>query len=75
MTSRMVPIGQNGNDGEYYLVEKVARQIAGDCQDQKLGGVSEGKCYWELFIQQAIAVIEIVREFDKNSTLTKEEGV
>lgn len=62
---RIEVICSNGNDGEYYLVEKVARQIAGDCQDQKLGGISEGKCYWELFIKQAIAVIEIVRDFDK----------
>lgn len=63
--NRIDIIGANAPDGEYYLVEKVARQIAGDCQDQKLGGISEGKCYWELFIQQAIAVIEIVRTFDE----------
>ena len=65
MTSRIDVIGSNAPDGEYYLVEKVARQIAGDCQDQKLGGKNEGKMYWELFIGQAMAVIEIVREFDK----------
>lgn len=63
--SRLDNIGQNGNDGEYYLVEKVARQLAGDCQDMRQGGRNEGKFYWELFIKQAIAVIAIVRDFDK----------
>lgn len=65
MTSRIDIISQNAADGEYYLVEKVARQLAGDCQDQKLGGKNEGKLYWELFIEQAMSVIEIVREWDR----------
>jgi len=67
MTDRIEVICSNGPDGEIYLVEKVARQLAGDCQDMKQGGKNEGKLYWELFIQQAMAVIEIVREFDKEA--------
>lgn len=70
--NRIDIIGSNAPDGEYYLVEKVARQIAGDCQDQKLGGQAEGKVYWELFIKQAIAVIEIVRDFDKGVSNAKD---
>lgn len=51
-------IGQNGGDGLHYLVERVARAIAGDTADYPMMGENAGKKRWELHIDQALAVIE-----------------
>jgi len=59
MTSRVDIVGSNGNDGSHYLVEKVARAIAGDRAEQKLG---DGKLGWELFIPNAMRVLEALDE-------------
>lgn len=58
-------ISQNGNDGEIYLVEAVARALAGKDAEQQLMGKNSSKKRWELMVPKAIEVIEIVRGFDK----------
>lgn len=58
-------ISQNGPDGEIYLVESVARALAGKDADQVLMGKNSGRQRWELLVPKAIEVIEIVRGFDK----------
>jgi len=58
--SRPDIVGQNGNDGEVYLVEKVCRIIAGDNANQVLGGFSKGKKRWENHIKQAMEIINVV---------------
>jgi len=58
--SRPDIVGQNGNDGEVYLVEKVCRIIAGDNANQMLGGFSKGKKRWENHIKQAMEIINVV---------------
>ena len=60
--SRIDAIGRNGNDGRHYLVEKVARKLAGKFADMPLGGKSNGKSRWELHIDQAIEVIDEVEK-------------
>jgi len=57
--SRQDIVGQNGNDGEVYKVEKIARAIAGDRAEQQLG---EGKLGWTLFIPNAIRVMEVIED-------------
>ena len=64
--NRIDPIGQNGPDGEIYLVEKVARAIAGANADQILLPKEGPQKCWELHIKQAMKCIDIVREWDKN---------
>ena len=64
MTSRTDVIGQNGNTGEHYMVEKIARILAGDYADMKLHGKNEGKVKWHLFIPKAIEVLRVVHEED-----------
>lgn len=49
-------------DGEHYLVEKIARAICGESPDFKLGGQMEGKCRWQLFIPNALRVLEVLDE-------------
>lgn len=65
MTSRIDIISQNGADGEIYLVESVAKALAGRDADQVLMGKNSGKKRWELFVPKAMEVIAIVREWDK----------
>lgn len=60
-------VGQNGNDGNHYLVELVARRMAGDMADQPLMGKFKGKKGWQLFIDVAIDVIKIVEEHNASN--------
>lgn len=60
--SRIDIIGQNGNDGEHYLVEAICRVIAGEHADMKLMGNNSGKVRWQLFIPQAIKILEVISE-------------
>lgn len=55
---RIDEIGQNGNDGRIYLVEKVARIIAGEHADMKLMGTNSGKVRWQLSVPIAIKILE-----------------
>jgi hypothetical protein len=64
VTSRVDIIGQNGGDGSHYLVEKVARVLAGKDADMKMMGKCAGKERWELFIPLAMKVIDAVEEFN-----------
>ena len=64
MVSRIDVIGQNGGDGEHYLVERVARAIAGEHADKTLRGRGAGSQQWQLHIKQAMTVIDVVREND-----------
>lgn len=57
-------IGQNGNTGEHYLVEAVAKLLAGDNPELPLGGRNKGKMRWMLYIDTAMKVIEEVRRHD-----------
>ena len=54
--SRRDIVGQNGNDGQVYIVEKIARAIAGDEADQPLGGRLVGNDRWTLSIGAATRV-------------------
>jgi len=65
--SRIDIIGQNGNEGDHYLVETVARMLAGDSQDKVLMGVHRGKTNWELFIPKAIEVIDVIKQEIENA--------
>lgn len=58
MTSRIDVIGQNGNTGEHYQVEIVARAIAGDRADEVLMGKRKGITRWQLHIDQALRVLD-----------------
>ena len=60
--SRIDEIGQNGNTGEHYIVEGVARIIAGDQADRVLGSKNRGKKGWELHVQQAIKILEYLEK-------------
>ncbi len=61
--SRIDAIGANGNDGEVYLVEKIARAICGEAYaDQVLAGVMEGKRRWETHITQAMRVVKVIKD-------------
>jgi len=51
-------IGLNGGDGLHYLVERIAKAIAGEHQDYPMMGKNAGKKRWELHIDQALAVID-----------------
>lgn len=62
MTSRIDLVGQNGNDGEHYLVEEVCRIIAGEHGDIKLMGTYLGMSRWQLFIPMALQIIERVQK-------------
>ena len=64
MTSRIDIIGSNGGDGSHYLVERVARAIAGPDADQKLSGKRSGTRRWELHIKAAMRVIEVIENED-----------
>ena len=64
MTSRIDIIGQNGGEGEHYLVELVAKAIAGEHAERVLMGKQVGKRQWQLHIAQAIRAIEIVRDWE-----------
>jgi len=55
-------IGQNGGDGEHYLIEKIARAIAGEHQDYPMMGKNAGKKRWELYLKQALRVRESLSE-------------
>lgn len=55
-------VGQNGNDGEHYLIEKIARAIAGDKADYPMMGENAGKKRWELHLEQALRVRESLSE-------------
>lgn len=63
MISRIDIIGSNGNEGTHYLVELVARAIAGKDANQILMGKNAGKRRYELYIDKAIEVVEIVEDF------------
>ena len=56
--SRINHIGQNGNTGEHYHVEQIARIIAGDQADNALMGKNAGKKRWELYVPKAIEIYE-----------------
>ncbi len=59
-------IGSNGNDGEIYLVEKIARAICGEAYaDQSMGPKSTVKYRWEIHIAQAMRVLEVIEEDDQ----------
>ena len=58
MTSRINMIGLNGGDGLHYLVERIAKAIAGEHQDYPMMGKNAGKKRWELHIDQALAVLD-----------------
>ena len=58
MSSRINMIGLNGGDGLHYLVERIAKAIAGEHQDYPMMGKNAGKKRWELHIDQALAVID-----------------
>jgi len=58
--SRTDIIGQNGNDGLHYKVEQVARAIAGEGADLPMMGKNKGKVRWELHIDQALRVLEVL---------------
>lgn len=63
-TPRQDIIGQNGNSGLHYRVEQVARAIAGDGADDVMGGTNKGKCRWELHIDQAFRVLDVLNFVD-----------
>lgn len=54
---------QNGNDGRVYLIEQIARCMAGDFADQKLMGKNAGKKRWQIHVPTAIKILDIVEEF------------
>jgi len=58
VSSRINMIGLNGGDGLHYLVERIAKAIAGEHQDYPMMGKNAGKKRWELHIDQALAVID-----------------
>jgi len=55
-------ISQNGATGEHYMVEKIARIMAGKDADMKLDGKNIGKLRWELYVPVAIKVMEALDE-------------
>lgn len=55
MTSRIDEIGQNGNTGEHYLVEKIAKLIHKDFHVNP-------RYDWTDFIPVAIEILEAVRD-------------
>lgn len=57
-------IGLNGNDGLHYLVERVAKTIAGERADEVLMGSRVGKQRWELHIDQALRVLDLLEVED-----------
>ena len=62
-SGRIDPIGQNGNTGEHYIVEKVARAICHPLgADDFLMGINKGKRRWELFIPNAMRVLEVIED-------------
>ena len=64
-SGRIDNIGQNGNDGEVYLVERLAKAIAGIDANQVLKG---GKKRWELFIPNAMRVLDCLREAEQEQS-------
>lgn len=57
-------IGLNGNDGTHYFVERIAREIAGEKADEVLMGSRVGKKRWELHIDQALRVLDLLEKED-----------
>jgi len=51
-------IGLNGNDGLHYMVERVAKAIAGPGSEEHMMGRNKGRMRWELHIEQAYRVIK-----------------
>lgn len=60
LTSRIDIIGLNGNDGSHYIVEKIAKIIAGDKSDEVMGGVNKGKKRWELYLNKAHDILDLL---------------
>jgi hypothetical protein len=58
MTSRIDIIGSNGPDGRVYLVEKIARIMAGEHADMQLMGKNAGKVRWQVYVPTAIKILE-----------------
>jgi len=65
MVSRIDIIGQNGGEGEHYLIEQIARAIAGEHADKALRGRYAGQKQWQLHIKQAMAIMEIIEEANR----------
>jgi len=62
-SGRIDKISQNGNDGQVYLVEKIARAICHPIgEDDVLGGINKGKRRWELYIEPAMRVLEVIKD-------------
>lgn len=62
-TTRVDIIGQNGNNGEHYLVEKMAKRLAGKDFDMMLSGKKGVRRKWEDFVPLAIELLDIAEEF------------
>ena len=62
LTSRINMIGLNGNEGTHYLVERIARAITGELQDYPMMGKNAGKKRWELHIDQALRVLDLLEK-------------
>lgn len=55
---RMDVVGQNGNTGEHYLVETVARAMCGPDADEYMYGLRSKKQRWEIYIRPAMRVVD-----------------
>lgn len=58
--NRMEIIMRNGNTGEHYIVEKIAKRLAGKDFDMMLSGKKGVRRRWVDFIPLAMEIIEIV---------------
>lgn len=61
--ARIDIIASNGNDGKVYLVEKMAKRLAGKDFDMMLSGKKGVRRRWEDFVPLAIELLDIVEEF------------
>jgi len=68
MTSRIDIIGTNGGDGSHYLVEKMARKLAGTHPDLVHSGKGGVRRRWEDFVPLAIELIEVVHDEEGETT-------
>lgn len=60
--SRIDIVASNGNTGEHYTVERIARALAGPDADMKMMGQNSGKRRWELYIKKAIEIYNILEK-------------
>jgi len=66
--NRIDIIASNAPDGEIYLVHQICEIIAGDRANRVEFNKGEKQYGWQTHIQQAMKIIETVREWDKNAT-------